>query len=243
MDEKVDIPRLVLGTIEDLKQAEGLDVLSRRAAEGFLGLGLVAFAVAKVPVPNEGLSVEFLAGEYEAVGPLSFIAEPGAEALLAARELYITTRPFSWSEVIERHPADAAQTSFKDETGAWGDMDLLFTPLPWFTHSRVAVVLAGPSCCLDHPLIRTAAEVLSYSYGAEVRRLIPIVQNASPTLSRRQRECLTWVRHGKSSTAISQILGLSPDTIEEHISQACRKLGVRTRVQAVVEGCLAGLIK
>lgn len=63
-----------------------------------------------------------------------------------------------------------------------------------------------------------------------------------PALSPRQRECLTWVRHGKSSSMISEILGLSVQTIDEHVAEACRKLGVRTRVQAAVEAVLAGII-
>ena len=61
-------------------------------------------------------------------------------------------------------------------------------------------------------------------------------------LSPRQRECLAWVRHGKSSSMISEILGLSVQTVDEHVAEACRKLGVRTRVQAAVEAALAGII-
>lgn len=64
-----------------------------------------------------------------------------------------------------------------------------------------------------------------------------------PALSVRQRECLLWVRHGKSSRDIAKILGLSIVTVDGHIAAACRKLGVRTRVQAVAEACLSGLIK
>jgi DNA-binding CsgD family transcriptional regulator len=50
------------------------------------------------------------------------------------------------------------------------------------------------------------------------------------------------VRQGKSSGVIADILGLSSETVEEHIAAACRKLKVRTRVQAAVEASLLGLI-
>ena len=62
-------------------------------------------------------------------------------------------------------------------------------------------------------------------------------------LSPRQLECLLWVRAGKSSTDIAAILGLSPHTVNDHIAEACRKLGVRTRIQAAVEASLMGLIE
>ena len=64
-----------------------------------------------------------------------------------------------------------------------------------------------------------------------------------PTLTRRQRECLTWVEQGKSSSDIGVILGLSPETVNEHVGEACRRLGVRTRIQAVVAARASGLFE
>lgn len=53
-------------------------------------------------------------------------------------------------------------------------------------------------------------------------------------LTRRQRECLSWVGEGKSSDDIGTILGISRYTVDEHILVACQKLNVRTRMQAVL---------
>jgi DNA-binding CsgD family transcriptional regulator len=61
-------------------------------------------------------------------------------------------------------------------------------------------------------------------------------------LSRRQAECLYWVQEGKSAVDIGVILGLSARTVEEYIAKACEKLGVRTRVQAVVRARRLGLL-
>lgn len=54
-----------------------------------------------------------------------------------------------------------------------------------------------------------------------------------PLLTPRQVECLRWVQAGKSSGDIGAILGLSPSTVNEYIAEACARLGVRTRVQAI----------
>jgi len=62
------------------------------------------------------------------------------------------------------------------------------------------------------------------------------------TLSRRQTECLFWVQEGKSSRDIGVILGVSHRIVERHVFRACAKLGVRTRVQAVVRARSLGLI-
>ena len=62
-------------------------------------------------------------------------------------------------------------------------------------------------------------------------------------LSDRQLECLRLVAAGQSSPEIARSLGLSPRTVDEYITDACRRLGVRTRVQAVVAAMRAGLIQ
>ena len=63
------------------------------------------------------------------------------------------------------------------------------------------------------------------------------------TLSPRQTECLFWVQQGKSSRDIGVILGISHRIVEKHVFRACRKLGVRTRIQAVVRARALDLIE
>lgn len=62
------------------------------------------------------------------------------------------------------------------------------------------------------------------------------------TLSPRQVECLFWVQEGKSSRDIGVILGVSHRIVERHVFRACQKLGVRTRLQAVIRARALGLI-
>ena len=52
-------------------------------------------------------------------------------------------------------------------------------------------------------------------------------------LTGRQRQCLTLASQGLTSARIAARLGLSPRTVDEHLADACRLLGVRTRIQAV----------
>ncbi len=52
-------------------------------------------------------------------------------------------------------------------------------------------------------------------------------------LTDRQRQCLTLASRGLTSGRIAVVLGLSPRTVDEHLAEACRLLGVRTRIQAV----------
>jgi LuxR family quorum-sensing system transcriptional regulator CciR len=143
---------------------------------------------------------------------------------------------------MRRRSVDEAQKRIREEAGEAGLTDGLFTPVRGADGSYAAVVLAGPHPELDDDFIRTSAGVLSAYYASESQRLSSTVPGSSGRLSPRQRECLAWVRQGKSSSVIAEILGLSVQTVDEHLAEACRKFGVRTRVQAAVEASLAGLI-
>jgi DNA-binding response OmpR family regulator len=51
-------------------------------------------------------------------------------------------------------------------------------------------------------------------------------------LTRREAEVLLWVSYGKTNRTISEILGISPRTVNKHLEQVFRKLGVETRAAA-----------
>jgi DNA-binding NarL/FixJ family response regulator len=61
-------------------------------------------------------------------------------------------------------------------------------------------------------------------------------------LNDREVECLTWSGRGKTSIEIATILGLSKRTVDFHIDNACRKLNVATRTEAVVKATSGHLI-
>lgn len=63
-----------------------------------------------------------------------------------------------------------------------------------------------------------------------------------PILSPRQLDCLRLAAQGKSSPEIAVLLGMSRRTVDQRIAEACERLQVRNRVQAVAEAMKLGLI-
>jgi DNA-binding NarL/FixJ family response regulator len=61
-------------------------------------------------------------------------------------------------------------------------------------------------------------------------------------LTDRELECLTWSARGKTSIEIAAIVGLSKRTVDFHVENACRKLNVSTRTEAVVVATSGRLI-
>ena len=61
-------------------------------------------------------------------------------------------------------------------------------------------------------------------------------------LREREVETLTWAARGKTFWEIGEILGLSKRTVEFHLDNARRKLGVATRTQALNKAATGHLI-
>lgn len=51
-------------------------------------------------------------------------------------------------------------------------------------------------------------------------------------LTEREAEVLLWIAHGKTNREIGQILSMSPRTVNKHLEQVFRKLGVENRTTA-----------
>lgn len=61
-------------------------------------------------------------------------------------------------------------------------------------------------------------------------------------LTHREREILGYISEGFTMHQIGTRLGISPRTVETHVAKLYRKLGARTRVQAVARAATLGLI-
>jgi DNA-binding NarL/FixJ family response regulator len=62
-------------------------------------------------------------------------------------------------------------------------------------------------------------------------------------LSRREREVLRLLSGGMTVGQVASRLGISPRTVESHVTRLYRKLGVRTRLQAVSRAATLGLVE
>lgn len=74
------------------------------------------------------------------------------------------------------------------------------------------------------------------------RHLAPYVETSLPKLTPRERECLKWTAIGKSSWEIANIYRCSEATVNFHMSNIRRKMGVGSRRVAAVKAVRMGLI-
>ncbi|HEX5936917.1 MAG TPA: response regulator transcription factor [Actinomycetota bacterium] len=62
-------------------------------------------------------------------------------------------------------------------------------------------------------------------------------------LTAREQQVLELLSDGRTMRQIATRLGISPRTVETHVAKLYRKLGVRTRVQAVSRAATLGLVE
>lgn len=164
------------------------------------------------------------------------------------RQMMISTEPLFWSDLGQDRTISAAEQKVLCEAADFGLRKGFMAPLHNLDGSISAVLLMGSEIDDRDPDTRAASYVMSIYYGSIGRRLQrearkSDVEQAIRHLTQRQIECLKWVRAGKSSSDIGDMLGISARTVDDHVAAACARMGVRTRVQAVVEAALHGLFE
>ena len=102
------------------------------------------------------------------------------------------------------------------------------------------------------PLLQSIAVIYAFATSSHCMLPQQIVQKpavkppapvqSKEVLTERELECLYWSARGKSNPEIATIINLSRHTVNTHIENAKRKLGVATRVQAVAIAQQLGLL-
>ena len=153
-------------------------------------------------------------------------------------------RPFWYSEVISRLKLSPKQKELYDTGVAYGWKDVFGVPIhgPGSLQGLVTMAarqelkLSLADCAVLEAMARAVWERCrtAEGFGLSVVDL--------PKLSARELECLQWAAAGKSDADIATLVGIKPATAHFHVERAKKKLGVRTRVEAVAVGVLHGII-
>ncbi|MDP3738493.1 MAG: LuxR family transcriptional regulator [Hyphomonadaceae bacterium] len=160
-----------------------------------------------------------------------------------------TVEPTTWTKFQAETPISDGQKVMFDEARSFGLQDGFYLPIHQPDGSMHGVSMMVPHKLEADSRLLSALHMLAIYYSIAANRLglSPPEPPSPPEASRslltpRQRQCLQWVRAGKSSWEIGEIMSLSEHTINEHLGEARRRLNVHTTTQAVIEAALRGLI-
>lgn len=81
-----------------------------------------------------------------------------------------------------------------------------------------------------------------YYHSAIEKKILQDKASRSIRLTAREREALLWTSQGKTAWETSEIMQISQDTVNFHLKNVMRKLGVYSKHHAVVKAIILGLI-
>jgi LuxR family transcriptional regulator, quorum-sensing system regulator CciR len=94
------------------------------------------------------------------------------------------------------------------------------------------------------PVANILAAQLAGAFAFQsARRIVGLIREdatAARPLTPRQRDCLIWAMRGKTDSEIAQILGLSAETVTQHINMARDRYGVAKRMQLAIRAIYLG---
>ena len=146
--------------------------------------------------------------------------------------------PFFWDVADFREELTSAQLEIFAEAKRLGIANGYTVPF----HSadslgalRASCSVIPDSAAIDPQTYFTVRLMASYLFEAATRDITSHQQRVpASTLSRRELQCLEFAAQGKSDWVVGKLLNISERTVHNHIENAKRRLGVVTRVQAVV---------
>ena len=152
------------------------------------------------------------------------------------------TKPFSWSEM--RPLADTNKTrTMWGETGDLNMKEGFVVKVAGPQGESVMVRMASEAPAFDaaiKPILESVAIVFTTIALRLEEGMIHVTDHG--VLSRREAECLHWVREGKTDWEIAAILQIHAATVNKHVQSAKSKLGAVTRQQAVVVAGELGIL-
>jgi DNA-binding CsgD family transcriptional regulator len=190
--------------------------------------------------------------DFEIASAAFFVDRPGREPLL---EL-IGNIPKGWSEsardvdglardpVMQRMRHSGLPFAYDKqlyEAEGAGDLWEAQAPFGYRTGIAIAMHMAGGR----HFFLGVdRSQALPAERGAANRLVADICLLAvhAQRLTRREIEVLNWTKEGKSAWAVGQILSMSEATVQSHLRNVRRKMGVSSKHQAILRAISLGLI-
>ncbi|MBN3745759.1 LuxR family transcriptional regulator [Burkholderia sp. Se-20373] len=208
-------------------------------------LGFPRFAISRVSRRHAGngraMAVETLCACYPDHWVAHYAQRDYGPVDPVHRMAFARATPYRWTDIRGLNRIEQRVLGEARDAGLTSGVSI---PLREANGDILLVNLASPS-----PEIRTEvhlrlASLIGALFHQELHRLMkPRRPEPSLQLSPRQQECLAWVARGKSSWAIAAIVGISPHTVDYHIAEAMKILGINSRTAAAVHAVATGLIQ
>ncbi|ARO32616.1 LuxR family transcriptional regulator protein (plasmid) [Rhizobium sp. NXC14] len=152
-------------------------------------------------------------------------------------------RAFRWSEVYSDASTTKIERLVLDEAASFGLRSGISVPMHGPESSFAVMSFAKPSEFEFDNRTITYLQLAALHFHSKVATVDSSCAVGTPSLSLREKECISWVARGKSSWDIGTILGISHNTVDFHVKNAMQKLDVTSRIVAAMKAVDFGIIE
>lgn len=205
-------------------------------------LGVDHFAYLAVQIPQAGVIEPLPICTYRDDWVEHYKARDFVHIDPVVRACHTGRLPFQWA------PFYADNRAFFDEAADFGVGASGLTVPIHGAHGEIANLNVNSTMSPDkwerHLLhFRHSILVLGVYFHAAVANVMGRASTpATVELRPRELECLKWASAGKTAWETSQILHISEATVNFHLKNSCRKLGVYSKHHAVIKSVLMGIL-
>lgn len=231
---------------ERILTAPSLEALGREMRSVSCHLGFEYFLYGVRYVPTEGEACQFILSGYPPQWMEHYQAIKYADIDPVLAHAYRYATPLLWQENTFDTPE---RRVLMEEARAYGLGSGLSVPVGGQPNEVALVSVANPEinkAAQAHSVHLVGALYVLSSYIHEsVRRLVSVSPKESfepPPFTPRELECLRWWVGGKMATQIAEIMKISLSSVHFHLRNIKRKLGVRTKHQAIARAILQGIV-
>ena len=153
------------------------------------------------------------------------------------QEIFAGEKSFTWEEAFMKNNLEKRQAMMLGEARDFNlnhGYQVISKETPFQGGSCCYYAESGKDFRNSMRENKKTLEQLGHAYHEKYEN-ITTLQSEMPQLSPREKECLTLAALGKTNDEIGIILTLSGNTVNSYISSASAKLGVRTKIHAVVK--------
>ncbi|RWQ32705.1 MAG: LuxR family transcriptional regulator [Mesorhizobium sp.] len=170
-------------------------------------------------------TAHYLESRYEKVDPVIIRAVYGGSPFRWGADM----RGFATSQLQQKLFHEAAEFSIR-----YGLTIPIADRRGWMAAMTFAAAGPNPAFLRVAERYEQALQLIATCFHIHVRRNLSGGRTVDGvSLTPREYECLQWAAHGKSAWDIACILGIKRRTAAFHLDNAKKKLGVRTKNQAV----------
>lgn len=154
--------------------------------------------------------------------------------------MLVSNLPFMWWDTVERK--SRSQSLIMHEAEEVGLKDGAAVPIHGPAGECVGIGFASTAGGVGSAPVLPILHLMAVQFHTTYSALLMPRELQAIHLTPREREILQWVGRGKSSWAVGEILHIAENSVEWHLKNIFKKLGVDSRVTAVVKGLHLGLI-